>query len=326
MKTTLTSKLFAIACGVAVLASSCKNDGTEIGLAPASSASFKNLRERALKDLVQQKTFKAEDEIVFTSQKGAKLTIGSNCLRDENGNSVEGDVTLSFIEIYDRGNMVATNKPVMGKDGDGNLLPLVTGGEYNIEFKQGDKTLRSGCLFNIHIPAKNTGSLDGGMILWTGKINDEGNLVWEEAKADGKEGGIRPNEQSAGYDIWGNEFGWTNVDRFYSDPRDKTQIKVTVPNGYNKDNAAVYLAYENEPNVLAQLDTYDVEDKFFSEHYGFIPIGMNLHVIFVSESNGSVVYATKPATIVANGTIAITDAELNTTTKNNLISLINALN
>ena len=78
--------------------------------------------------------------------------------------------------------------------------------------------------------------------------------------------------------------------------------------------------------MLAQLDTYDTEDKFFSEHYGFVPIGMTLHVIFVSESNGSVVYAIKQATIVANGTITISSDDLDTTTKNNLISLINALN
>ncbi len=326
MKKTLTPKLFAIACCIAVLASSCKNDGTEIGLAPASSANFKALREKALKDLTQTETFKAEEGISFTSEKGTKLTISTNCLVDEDNNPVEGDVTLSFIEIYDRGNMVATNKPVMGKDGDGNLLPLVTGGEYNIEIKKGDKLLKPGCPFQVHVPAANTGDLDGAMILWTGQINDDGNLVWEEAGADGKEGDVRPNEQNAGYDIWGNEFGWANVDRFYNDPRDKTQIKVTVPNGYDNNNAAVYLAYENEPNVLAQLDTYDTADKFFSEHYGFVPIGMTLHVIFVSESNGSVVYAIKQATIVANGTIAISSSDLDTTTKNNLISLINALN
>jgi len=329
MKKTLTSKLFAITCGIAVLASSCKNDGSEIGLASASPAAFKALREKALKDLTQTKAFKAEEGVTFTSEKGAKLTIPSNCLSNQNNEPVTGDVILSFIDIYDRGNMVATNKPVMGKDNEGNALPLVTGGQYNIDIKKDGKSLKpsTGCLFQVHVPANNTGGLDFAMKMWKGNINDDGNLVWEEAKgADGKEGGVRPNEQSAGYDIIGSEFGWANVDRFYSDPREKTQIKVTVPEGYNKDNASVYLAYENEPNVLAQLDTYDTQDKFFSEHYGFIPVGMSLHVIFVSESNGAIVYAIKPATIVANATIAISSSELNTTTKNNLVSMINALN
>jgi hypothetical protein len=99
-----------------------------------------------------------------------------------------------------------------------------------------------------------------------------------------------------------------------------------VPTGYDAENSGVYLAYENEPNVLAQLDTYDPDGKFFSEHYGFIPVGMNLHVVFVSESNGYIVYAIKRATIIANGTIEIKSDDLGTTTKNNLISLINAIN
>jgi hypothetical protein len=295
-------------------------------LAAPSAASFNALRDQALKDLVQTTTFKAEDGVAFTSEKGAKLTIGNDCLQDGNGNTVAGDVTLSFIEIYDRGNMVATNKPVMGIDGDGNKLPLVTGGEYNIKIEQDGKELRSGCMFQVHVPAANTGVLDGAMILWTGNINDDGNLEWAEAGGDGKEGGLRANEQSVGYDIWGNEFGWANVDRFYNDPRPKTQIKVTVPTGYDAENSGVYLAYENEPNVLAQLDTYDPDGKFFSEHYGFIPVGMNLHVVFVSESNGYIVYAIKRATIIANGTIEIKSDDLGTTTKNNLISLINAIN
>ncbi|HMR18013.1 MAG TPA: hypothetical protein PKA53_01825 [Sphingobacterium sp.] len=326
MKKNITTKLLAILCCVSVFTVSCKNDATEIGLAAPSAANFKALRNQALKDLVQSKTFKAEDGITFTSAKGAKFSIGGNCLLDENNNNVSGDVTLSFIEIYDRGNMVATNKPVMGKDNDGNLLPLVTGGEYDIKIEQDGKELHPGCMFQVYIPAANTGSLDGSMILWKGEINDDGNLQWEEVKAAGQEGGLRANEQSVGYDIWGNEFGWANVDRFYSDPRPKTQIKVTVPEGYNNQNSGVYLAYENEPNVLAQLDTYDTEERFFSEHYGFIPVGMNLHVIFVSESNGYVVYAIKPATIVADGTIAIQNDDIATTTKNNLITLINALN
>jgi hypothetical protein len=55
-------------------------------------------------------------------------------------------------------------------------------------------------------------------------------------------------------------------------------------------------------------------------------VGMNLHVVFVSESNGYIVYAIKRATIIANGTIEIKSDDLGTTTKNNLISLINAIN
>lgn len=324
MKKTFTTKLFAILCCTALFTFSCKNDGTDLRLAPASSAKFKELRAQALNDLVQTATFKAEDGIDFTSSKGAKVLINGGCLQDLDNNPITGDVTLSFVEIYDRGNMVATNKPVMGKDNDGNLLPLVTGGEYNIEIKQGNNVLQSGCFFNVTIPASNTGELDTDMILWKGTIDDDGNLVWEDAGE--RQGNVNPDETATSYSIWEGDFGWTNVDRFYNDPRPKTQIKVSVPEGYNNENSGVFLAYEGEPNVLAQLDTYNTTEHYFSEHYGFVPVGMTLHVIFVSESNGHVVYAIKQATIAADSTIAIQDSDLNTTTKNNLINMINALN
>ncbi len=324
MKKTFTLKLFAILCCAALFTFSCKNDPSDLGLAPASPAKFKELRTQALKDLTQTASFKAEEGISFTSDKGTLLTIGPDCLRDDENNTVTGDVTLSFIEIYDRGNMVATNKPVMGKDGEGNLLPLVTGGQYNLEIKQDNKRLKSRCTFHVSIPTALTGGVDDEMILWKGEINEEGNLVWEDAGQ--RNGNVGPDDKGTSYNVWEGEFGWTNVDRFYSDPRPKTQIKVTVPSGYSNENSGVFLAYEGEPNVLAQLDVYNTADNYFTEHYGFIPIGMNLHVIFVSESNGSVVYHIKKVTIAANATIAINSDDLNTTTKNNLVSMINALN
>ncbi|MFD2539134.1 hypothetical protein [Sphingobacterium chuzhouense] len=48
-------------------------------------------------------------------------------------------------------------------------------------------------------------------------------------------------------------------------------------------------------------------------------------LIFTSESNGEIVYAIKQVTVVNGLTVAISESELNTTTKNNLVNLINAL-
>ncbi|MFD1629688.1 hypothetical protein [Pseudopedobacter beijingensis] len=330
MKTNFTSKLMTALIGVSLLATtSCKKNssGPEIDLAAPSAASFQELRKKTLEDMTQTQVFKAEDGINFTSAKGVEVKISPNCLVDENNNPVTGNVTISFIEIFDRGSMVLANKPVMGRNNNGDVSPLVTGGQYNIKIMQGNKEVKPGCSYNVSVPANNTGAIDTDMLLWRGTIDQEGNLVWDETGGNhGKEAGMNINTERATYAIWDNEFGWTNVDRFYSDARPKTQIKVTVPSAYNKDNAGIYLAYEGEPNVLAQLDTYDMQDHFFSEHYGFIPVGLTLHVIFMSENNGSVAYAIKKATIVANGTIAIGTEDIKTTSKSQLINMINALN
>ena len=330
MKTKLNSTLLALLASAAVSLSSCKNDTETVALlANPSAAGFQEIRKNALADIVITKSFKAEEGITFDTDKGTKVRITPNCLRDNANNLVTGDVSLSFVEMYDRGNMTATNKPLLGKTSAGELQPLVTGGQFNIAVHQGNQTLKSGCPFFVDIPASLTGGIDEEMTLWKGKIDEKGELAWDEIKRNadgqGKDAGVNINTEMATYQVWASEFGWTNVDRFYSDSRPKTQIKVTVPASYDMSNSAVYLSYEGEPNLLARLDTYDSVEKFFSEHYGYIPVGLNVHVIFISESNGSLVYAIKKVTIAADDIIHFNTDELNVTSKENLVNLINNL-
>lgn len=331
MKTKLNTTLFALLACAALTFSSCKNETESVSLlANPSTAGFHEIRKNALADITLTKSFKAEDGITFETSKGTKVKISPNCLRDNSNNVVTGDVNLSFVEMYDRGNMTLTNKPVMGRNNAGDLLPLITGGQFNIEVSKGNQKLKPGCPFYVHIPASLTGGIDNDMVLWKGNINEDENLVWDEINGEAggqdKRAGMNVNSEAATYDIWSNEFGWTNVDRFAGMPDPKTQIKVTVPDGYNNTNAAVYLSYEGERNLLAQLDTYDNAAHYFSEHYGFLPVGMNVHVIFTSESNGSIVYAIKKVTIAANSTINFSSTDLHVTTKTNLVTMINNLN
>lgn len=312
---------------VIVVASACERNGTEPQtITPPAKEKFQELRAKALEGITQTKTFKAEDGLVFTSQKGAVLTIDADCLTDESGNAVSGDVQLSFVEIYDRGNMVVTNKPVMAKDpaGSGNSVPLITGGQFSIEIKQGNKILKSACYYSLDVSASLTGGVDNEMILWDGTINENtGNLIYEEVV--GREAGLNINEKGTTYSVFNNDFRWTNIDKFWEYTGPKTKIKVTVPDGYNGDNAAVYVAFEDEENALAQLDVYNTQEKYFTEHYGYLPVGKKVHVIFVSEHNSSVVYAIREVTIVANQTLNIASSDLQTTSLSILIGLINNL-
>lgn len=311
---------------VIVLVAACERNNTEPQtITPPTKTKFQELRAKALESITQTKTFKAEDGLVLTSQKGAVLTIEPNCLIDENGNAVTGDVQLSFIEIYDKGNMVVTNKPVMAKDPATNhSVPLITGGQFTIEITQGNKKLRSSCYYSLEVPASLTGGADPEMILWDGTIDETtGNLIYEEA--EGREAGVNVNEKGVSYSVFNNIFRWTNIDKFWEYSGPKTKIKVTVPNGYNADNAAVYAAFDDEENALAQLDVYNTQEKFFTEHYGYIPVGKKVHIIFASEHNGSVAYAIKTVTIAANQTINITTADIQTATLSAVVSLINNL-
>jgi len=76
---------------------------------------------------------------------------------------------------------------------------------------------------------------------------------------------------------------------------------------------------------LAQLDTYDSATRIFSEHYGQIPIGLEVHLIFATADSDNWRYAIKGVTISENETYVFNLEETQVNTFENMVSAINAL-
>jgi hypothetical protein len=308
---------------------SCDNsdgDNNNLNLPPTSGA-FKSISEQGVKGNTQKFTITAgTGAVTITSAKGVKLTINGDCLT-KNGNPVTGVVDIEYIELFDKGNMLITNKPTMGVMPDGKKNLLISGGEFFIKATQGGVELATSCYMNMIVPAALTDGVDNAMTLWTGAIDDRGELAWNEAKPDATGGNGKGGVQGEGtnYYVTFGKFGWTNVDRFYSDPRPKTTLLVDAPDGYDNNNSAIYLSYDGEgTNALAKLDKYTPEG-LFSEHYGQIPIGLACHVIFVTESNGQWRYAIKAVTVAANDVYTFTLAETTVGSEAQLVAAINAI-
>lgn len=322
MKTTF--KTIGLSLLLLISFASCDNsDGDDIKLIPPTKAAFKSISEKGVKRNTQNFTMTAGNGVVtLTSAKGVKLYINGDCLT-KNGNPVTGQVNIEYIELFDKGNMLVTNKPTMGIMPDGKKNLLISGGEFFIKATQGGVELQTSCSLSMIVPTALTDGYDNLMTLWTGVIDEEGELAWKDARgADGK-GGVQ-GEGNNYYVTFGN-FGWTNVDRFYSDPRPKTTILVDVPEGYDNNNSAVYLSYDGEGNnALAKLDTYTAQG-LFSEHYGQIPVGLACHIIFATEDNGNWRYAIKGVTTTANAVYTFTLAETTVGTEAQLVAAINAI-
>ncbi|TDP03939.1 hypothetical protein [Flavobacterium sp. 245] len=307
---------------------SCDNsDGDDIKITPPTSAAFKSISEKGVKGNTQKFTVTAgTGMITVTSAKGVKLNINGNCLT-KNGNAVTGQIDIEYIELFDKGNMLITNKPTMGITADGKKNLLISGGEFFIKATQGGVELQTSCSMSMIVPAALTDGVDNTMTLWTGVIDDAGELAWREAKAgaDGANGKGGVQGEGTNYYVTFGNFGWTNVDRFYSDPRPKTTILADAPDGYDNNNSAIYLSYDGEgTNALAKLDTYTATG-LFSEHYGQIPIGLKCHVIFVTEDSGQWRYAIKAVTVAANDVYTFTLAETTLGTEAQLVAAINAI-
>lgn len=291
----------------------------------ASAEEFNAIQKSALIEKTQTFQFNTEEGwVTLTSENGVKINITTECLT-LNGNAVTGDVDLEFVELFDKGDMLITNKPTMGIISTGDKSLLISGGEFFIEATQDGKILETTCSIELEIPANLTGGIDSEMLLWNGTIDENGDLAWEEDKEGEVAGRGADGEVISTYYAFLNVFGWSNVDKFYSDTREKTTILVDVPEGYNDTNSAVYLSYDGEDSGLAQLDTYNESTALFSEHYGQIPIGLECHVIFVTEEDGDWKYAIKEVTIVEDEIITIIEDNTATVTESQLVNLINAL-
>jgi hypothetical protein len=152
-------------------------------------------------------------------------------------------------------------------------------------------------------------------------------VVWEEvpeaaAEVFQGEGEGPDGVPATGYTTFSNTFGWTNLDRWASYDGPKTIVYAQAPEGYNVDNSNVYISYDGETG-LALLDIYDENQGLFTEHYGQMPIGKEVHFIFMSFQDGNYVYAIQAATIGEDHIEVITTTQM--ATEAELFALIDAL-
>lgn len=319
------------------LSSCSKEDSSSSTNLPTlpTAQSFANLQNAAYNSVKQQFVMTAENGLAtFTSTKGVVIKIQGTSLR-KNGNPVTGSVDVEFAEVFDGGKMLTTDKTTMGLNpATGQMEVIISGGEFFVEAKQAGVVLTTTSPILLTVPGALTGGTNPNMRLWIGQLpTPAANMLgWIQNDVNPPTGnnGVVINQGGTtggggGYSATLPGFGWTNVDRFYSDPRPRTLLLATVPTGYNQTNCAIYLHYDGLGNSLAKFDKYLTATQQFSEHYGQIPIGLVCHAIFVTEDNGQYRYAIKAFTVQANDIYNFTLAETVLGTQAQLEAAINAL-
>ncbi len=269
-----------------------------------------------IEEATQNFSVNANSPIYIYGEKGTSLYLAADALVDSEGNLVTGDVQVALIEIDKKSEMVLMNKATMGKKGS-NHATLISQGEFYVSISQFGTELTLTSPMTLSTPIDD---YDPSMRKFV-NISDEKDLLWEMA-ADSI---LNEGEDSTGvalsYEILSGEWGWTNIDKFYSDPRPKTEIFAELPEGFNDTNTEVYVSYDGESNALAQFDVW-TGDRF-SEHYGLIPIGLEVHFIAVGIEGDELHCSIQSATIIDNHVQNIDDFAA--ITKDALITLIDAL-
>jgi hypothetical protein len=315
-----TSLLFAGLVAMGSVSCDDNNDDTSpvVIIKPGENDKISTVHQDQVAALKQTFTLDAAGGEI-EGEDGTIVSFYANSFFKSNGDPVTGNVTIELVEIYKKSQMLLTNMTTQGIDASGNIATLISGGEFFVNAKQGDEQLVLNGTFQIEAPADKTGGIDQDMKPFLGVEQCEGGVcknVWRQQDRDMKIG-------QTTYNIFQNQFGWTNIDRWYSDPRPKTTLFVDVPEGYDNTNCSVYLSYDGEPTALASFDRYDSATALFTEHYGQVPIGLEVHFIMVSVIDEQWYYAIRPATIGANHVETFT--ELQPITEAALITMIDAL-
>ena len=143
----------------------CSEDDEKVetmGKKPTATE-FKALETAALENLTQHFIINVSNgTTTINTEQGVSITIDPTCLT-KNGNPVSGIVDITVIEIFNRGNMLVTNKPPTATTGTGEKKLLISGGEFYVNASQNDAMLETTCGYQIKVPAALSGGVDYDM-------------------------------------------------------------------------------------------------------------------------------------------------------------------
>jgi len=308
---------------------SCASDENDEGAQDPDGAALGQLFKDNRAENKQTFTLDATTGGTITGSQGTQVTFQPNAI-GLNGTPVTGNVKIELVEVYDRASMLLNNMPTSGKKPNGDEEALKSAGEYFINAKQGNANLE--LLSPAQVKSKGVGqnAPDTMNIFRAGEDLDDLDL-WEEADENEDEitdvGEVGERETANGWEFFYlfdiSSFGWTNLDRWYSYTGTLTDISIDVPDVFHGTNCEVYLTYDGEPTALARMDVYDTPSGMFTEHYGRIPVGQNVHIILVAEIGG-VLHSTIQGTTIIDNHIEVM-AYPQATTQTALTAAMNAL-
>ncbi len=291
----------------------------------ALSQLFLENRQEAIQTFV----IDGESGAVITGELGTTINIAPNAFTI-NGIPVSGDVSFELVEIYSKGQMLLNNMPTNGKRPNGDIEMIKSAGEFYINATQNGTQLQLEIPLQLFSKPIEFADVDNDMGVFIVGCDDPLDFTcteaWEEdeftqvglGEVQGPNG-----EWMANYIVNLSSFGWTNLDRWYNFNGELTTLNIDVPEEYNGNNCEVYLSYDGETSGLARMDVYDEQTGMFTEHFGKIPVGQDVHIILIAEINGVLHYTIQPTIITQNHVEIMAEPQAGTEAE--LLALIEAL-
>jgi hypothetical protein len=282
----------------AIAITSCKKEDPQptepiVTTPNASLSDLRNYLKSNLDAAAQTFTVNEDAGQTITGAKGTVVIISPNSFQTQSGGAVTGNITVKLTEIFDKKDMILMNAATMGRNWDGSLKPLISGGEFKITAYQNGQALKlkPGMQIQATVPASNGVDPSMGLFYGEGGENPD-TLVWNQA--DSALFGGQGNQ----YTFWSDSLNWINCDYFYNDPNPQTIVQVTPPAGFDNSNMLLFISFDGMTSISS---IYNFAAGNFTTAPSYtLPIGMNVHFVAIAMIGGNPHVAIVPATLANN--------------------------
>jgi hypothetical protein len=275
----------------------CKKDKVEKKSDPEASLEsfFQNNKKES-----QVFTVNASAPTTINGADGSQLDIPADAFVTSDGQTVTGFVTVELIEIFEKADMVLSEKPTVS---NGEIL--ISAGELFVNATQGSLQLQlaPGVSISTSLPAD---TITGGMTLFTAS-NTNGQFNWNQIGNGGMNGNdslVISTVAPYKYLFEIGQLGWINCDKFYYDPNPKTNINITFTNNPSLAKTAVFLVFKDINSVIR---VYNNNGNFTTHN---IPTGMNITLVAFSIHEGKNYFVAKDIVVASGHSEELTLSEL----------------
>ena len=277
----------------AALLVGCKKDDDQpatpaVPTTPAANAMLAIFHQH-VEDATQLFTVNAAAGGVVSGQDGVTMVFPPNAFRTLAGATVSGSVQVELVEALTVGDMLWLNKRTVGND-NGQLRPLVSGGQYYVNVTQGGQQLRlAENAGQVYVPAPN--GIDPNMQLFSGSVDGDGIITWDPF---GNGAGL--GQDSLSYSFPNDSLGWINCD-YFMNQSPITGVQAVCPSEHNLSNTLVWMVFP-DMNSLTNLNSNGTNIFATGGSYQ-VPVGINVQIIALSNLGGTYSWATVSTTVTA---------------------------
>jgi hypothetical protein len=311
--------LLALVASSCLTLTGCKKNKEE---APAPSATSTTINDFFKNNEVNAQTFTVNTDngqSSITGAEGTKVTFPENAFTTSDGKPVTGSVSIELKEIYDKSDMVLSDRPTTS---DGRLL--LSGGEIFIRATANGQALQLDSNTNILIElAQSTVDPNMGLFL---EDTDTSEFNWTPIAIDSSRVIVNDSNwvrdsipcfyyNPSHYIFSISTLGWINCDLFYYNPN-PTTIHITCQGAPTANNVRSYIIFK-DINAVTQLwsDNYSAIDLGINSstfHSYTIPIGQEVTIVAFGIKDNKEYFATKDITVSSDLNVSLDLAEAST--------------